>query len=238
MAKATLDVTVNVTRVVNPVRGDRCPDGTVQLVDVPDADEFTLDSDDWTARGYLSRIHVESSMDAPPPDPLVCFSVKRWDDEEWTGFAMTFDEARSLAEHLNALAGGPKPARPEPVVVGRVKSHRPPLQNTAEAGPDPEDVIERAIAESTPVATGLNLHDLESVSPTTSDGVLAGASWAARVVETDNYDGDYPDESFHGPPMPHADAERIASSFNKYGDDRRYYKVVPFGYKLRPGFEP
>ena len=31
------------------------------------------------------------------------------------------------------------------------------------------------------------------------------------VVETDNYGGDYPDESFHGPTMPKAVAEAVAA---------------------------
>lgn len=207
MAPTTIKVTVE--QVTRLFRSERMPGaGEVRLVEIPPWDEFTIESEDWTARGYLSRIFVEGLIEHPP---LVCLSVKRWDDEEWTGMAMTPDEARSLAAHLLALAG------PDP-------------EEQVEAGPDPE--------ASTPVAAGLNVHDLERPAVPTDTGVLADAPWAARVVETDNYGGDYPDESFHGPPMPHADAERIAASFNKYADDRRYYKVVPMDYKLAPGFEP
>lgn len=234
MAPTTIKVTVE--QVTRLFRSERMPGaGEVRLVEIPPWDEFTIESEDWTARGYLSRIFVEGLIEHPP---LVCLSVKRWDDEEWTGMAMTPDEARSLAAHLLALAG------PDP-------------EEQVEAGP--EHVIEHANAASTPVArgrvtvtqdglsvdfadvpkgVGLNVHDLERPAAPTDTGVLADAPWAARVVETDNYGGDYPDESFHGPPMPHADAERIAAAFNKYADDRRYYKVVPMDYKLAPGFEP
>lgn len=58
-----------------------------------------------------------------------------------------------------------------------------------------------------------------------------------RVVETDNYGGDYPNERFACGVTSEEKAEIIASSFNDAFCDRRFWKVVPDGYKLRPGFE-
>jgi hypothetical protein len=61
-----------------------------------------------------------------------------------------------------------------------------------------------------------------------------------RVVETDNFGSDYPDERFTGPPLTEEDANRVADTFNEatHADHPRFWKVVPVGYKLRPGFEP
>lgn len=61
-----------------------------------------------------------------------------------------------------------------------------------------------------------------------------------RVVETDNFGGDYPDESFAGPPLSKEAAERAAEIFNgsTRNDHPRFWKVVEDDYKLRPGFEP
>lgn len=60
------------------------------------------------------------------------------------------------------------------------------------------------------------------------------------VVETDNFGGDYPNESFAGPSLTEEDAKRVADIFNNAVGPRydRYWKVVPVGYKLQPGFEP
>lgn len=60
-----------------------------------------------------------------------------------------------------------------------------------------------------------------------------------RIVETDNYGGDYPDEKFVGPIMVDWDKAKIAADvFNSYSDqDNRYYKVVFLPYNLIPGFE-
>lgn len=58
-----------------------------------------------------------------------------------------------------------------------------------------------------------------------------------RVVETDNFGRDYPNESFEGPSMTYEDCERVAAIFNVYGGDR-YYKIEHRTYKLQPGFEP
>ncbi len=63
-----------------------------------------------------------------------------------------------------------------------------------------------------------------------------------KIVDTDNFDGDYPDEKFVSslPDLSVADALTIARMINNYGNTNspRYYKVVINDYKLQPGFEP
>ena len=64
-----------------------------------------------------------------------------------------------------------------------------------------------------------------------------------KIVETDNFGGDYPDESFLNlPSMQESFAKAIAGeinySLNFYGVCPRYWKVVEDDYKLQPGFEP
>lgn len=61
-----------------------------------------------------------------------------------------------------------------------------------------------------------------------------------RIVETDNYGGDYPDESFLLWPMSEESARRIAEAINEASgmDGPRYWKVVDNDYILQPGFEP
>jgi len=61
-----------------------------------------------------------------------------------------------------------------------------------------------------------------------------------RIVDTDNFGGDYPNEKFHHCSMSKEDAQAICDILNKYGGPyaARYYKVVPDDYKLQPGFEP
>lgn len=60
-----------------------------------------------------------------------------------------------------------------------------------------------------------------------------------RIVETDNYDGDYPNEKFVNlPPMSNEKAEFIASAINRCLCSSRYWKVVSDDYQLQPGFEP
>jgi hypothetical protein len=66
-----------------------------------------------------------------------------------------------------------------------------------------------------------------------------------RIVDTDNFGGDYPDEHFHGHCMPEKVARAIADMLNAdlQGPDdsytaSRYYKVVRDDYKLQPGFTP
>lgn len=61
-----------------------------------------------------------------------------------------------------------------------------------------------------------------------------------RVVNTDNFNGDYPDEKFVGQPMAEDCARALTDQLN--GDEgmysSRFYKVVPEGYQLVPGFQP
>lgn len=62
-----------------------------------------------------------------------------------------------------------------------------------------------------------------------------------RVVETDNFGGDYPNESFHGPCCrTKTAATGIAEACNSASNEHsiRYYKVVELPYALQPGFEP
>lgn len=65
----------------------------------------------------------------------------------------------------------------------------------------------------------------------------------ARIVETDNFGGDYPDESFVNLPyMTRERAERVCAAINEAccrgPDARRYWIVVENDYILKPGFEP
>lgn len=66
------------------------------------------------------------------------------------------------------------------------------------------------------------------------------AMW--RVVETDNFDGDYPEERFVGPSFRSREiANKVADLIN--GDAggpqaRRFWKVESEDYKLAPGFKP
>lgn len=60
-----------------------------------------------------------------------------------------------------------------------------------------------------------------------------------RIVETDNFGGDYPDEKFLNlPPMAEDKAEYIAFAINSTLRSTRFWKVVPDDYVLVPGFEP
>lgn len=69
-----------------------------------------------------------------------------------------------------------------------------------------------------------------------------------KIVNTDNFGGDYPDEKFvEGLPFPlnKALATRLCKAFNdaaeviSYGSNHpRFWKVVPEDYVLQPGFEP
>ena len=65
-----------------------------------------------------------------------------------------------------------------------------------------------------------------------------------RIVETDNFGRDYPNEKFvTGIPSGNKEQMyRISTAINKefcnQESDARYWKVVPDNYKLEPGFEP
>lgn len=61
-----------------------------------------------------------------------------------------------------------------------------------------------------------------------------------RVVNTDNFGGDYPDEKFEGPVFDsEGKARNYAYDLNQGMHDysTRYRKVVKLPYKLLPGFE-
>lgn len=61
-----------------------------------------------------------------------------------------------------------------------------------------------------------------------------------RIIDTDNFAGDYPDEHFWFWPMVKEKAQNICDAINAAAGDNssRYWKVVPYDYKLAPGFEP
>lgn len=62
-----------------------------------------------------------------------------------------------------------------------------------------------------------------------------------RIVNTDNFGGDYPDEKFVGDEYTtEAEAELVAAKMNgPYPEySSRYFKVVEMPYELQPGFEP
>jgi hypothetical protein len=62
-----------------------------------------------------------------------------------------------------------------------------------------------------------------------------------KIVETDAFCRDYPDERFLNlPPMSKERCERICSIINAAMTEHcdRYWKTVPKDYVLEPGFEP
>lgn len=64
-----------------------------------------------------------------------------------------------------------------------------------------------------------------------------------KIVQTNNYGGDYPDEEFvQGLPYLHhrEAAQKIADAINATvpSTHHRYWKVVEVDYELQPGFEP
>ncbi len=62
-----------------------------------------------------------------------------------------------------------------------------------------------------------------------------------RIVETDNFGRDYPDEKFlRIPPLSEDDAKQVVDIINRAAgpDHSRYWKVVPLDYKLAPDFKP
>lgn len=63
-----------------------------------------------------------------------------------------------------------------------------------------------------------------------------------RVIETDNFGGDYPDESWQSPELTEQAANEVAALYNRercaHASAPRFYRVVPSDYKLQPGFQP
>jgi len=60
-----------------------------------------------------------------------------------------------------------------------------------------------------------------------------------RIVDTDNFGRDYPDERFVVPfAMDEEDAETVCRILNAWSgpDAQRYYKAVDPEYRLSPGF--
>lgn len=63
-----------------------------------------------------------------------------------------------------------------------------------------------------------------------------------KIIHTDNFGGDYPDEKFVTElPCLRKDAlQRICDAINKETGEHasRFYRVVEDDYQLQPGFEP
>ncbi len=64
-----------------------------------------------------------------------------------------------------------------------------------------------------------------------------------KIIHTDNFGGDYPDEQFVKglPNLPKDRLQAICDEINRQTGDgtaSRYYKVVEDDYVLQPGFEP
>ena len=63
-----------------------------------------------------------------------------------------------------------------------------------------------------------------------------------KIIETDNFGRDYPDEKFVNLPwMTEDQAIKVASLLNSIfsgNNAPRYWQVVEDDYKLQPGFEP
>jgi len=63
-----------------------------------------------------------------------------------------------------------------------------------------------------------------------------------KIIHTDNFGGDYPDEKFvtEIPPLTEKQAKEMAKLINSFGIEHssRYYREVPNDYKLEPGFTP
>ena len=61
-----------------------------------------------------------------------------------------------------------------------------------------------------------------------------------RVINTDNYNGDYPNEKFIGEIMTMDQATNLADRLNQEAGlhASRWFMVVEDNYELQPGFEP
>ena len=73
------------------------------------------------------------------------------------------------------------------------------------------------------------------------DRSVIGERTSYRIVNTDNFGGDYPNESFVGEEYESmASAQTVADEMNGPMNriSLRYFKVVKMPYELQPGFEP
>lgn len=64
-----------------------------------------------------------------------------------------------------------------------------------------------------------------------------------RIVEGDNFGGDYPNEKFVNiAPVTKEQAQKIADAINEalcnHDHARRFWRVEDVDYRLQPGFEP
>lgn len=84
------------------------------------------------------------------------------------------------------------------------------------------------------------LKERDAIRQTLGVKLTVDTGWS--VVDTDNFGGDYPNESFVAVGIEREEtAEFLADAMNKkYSGDgaSRYFKAVPAGYQLQPAFEP
>lgn len=63
-----------------------------------------------------------------------------------------------------------------------------------------------------------------------------------KIIDTDNFGGDYPNERFVEPLplMSEKQADMLCYLINSFTreNNNRFWKAVPTDYKLQPGFEP
>lgn len=61
-----------------------------------------------------------------------------------------------------------------------------------------------------------------------------------KVIDTDNFDSDYPNEKVVAQNLTQEEAERMCAERNDSASvySSRYWMVKPDDYVLRPGFEP
>jgi hypothetical protein len=61
-----------------------------------------------------------------------------------------------------------------------------------------------------------------------------------RIIDTDNFGGDYPNEKFHLFSMSAGAAQDICGILNaeRPPDSDRWFRAVEDDYKLQPGFTP
>jgi hypothetical protein len=93
-----------------------------------------------------------------------------------------------------------------------------------------------------PFHQAMAMAGLETKPARHADGIPMDLRWDWRIVNTDNWGGDYPNERFleNIPPLTRSGAQAVADVLNAQfpPNSARFYKVEHKDYKLQPGFEP
>lgn len=105
---------------------------------------------------------------------------------------------------------------------------------------DPKKYYRENISGSVDVALRLKAEVDKALPDNAPPASTLNTKCRFRVIETDNFGGDYPDEKFVGPIMTEVHAQKVADAINAgFGEHcSRYWRVVDKDYKLQPGFEP